>query len=112
MILVGLPDLSIGWWRYFGPILEDILANAAELDWRGEAVDYPKSVLRTVWRDLLELLPTASNRQRAELVGQLKRAAIFRPPKSSAFANGLSRILTPPMTRCLVTGAWRTRRRD
>ena len=72
----------------FRPWLENILANAAELDWRAEAVDGPNAVLRTVWRDLLELLPTASNRQRAELVGQLKRAAILRPPKSSAFANG------------------------
>ncbi|MEQ1871805.1 MAG: DUF4062 domain-containing protein, partial [Vicinamibacterales bacterium] len=63
----------------FRPQLENILANAAELDWRSETADGPTSVLRTVWRDLMELLPTLSNRGRAELVGQLKRAAIFAP---------------------------------
>ena len=63
----------------FPSSLENILANAAELDWRSETVDDPNSVLRAVWRDLEDLLPTSSNRQRTELVGQLKRAAIFAP---------------------------------
>ena len=63
----------------FPSSLENILANAAELDWRSETVDGPNSVLRAVWRDLEDLLPTSSNRQRTELVGQLKRAAIFAP---------------------------------
>jgi hypothetical protein len=63
----------------FEPSLENILANAAELDWRSETVDGPNSVLRNVWQDLSRLLPTLSNRARAELVGQLKRAAIFAP---------------------------------
>jgi hypothetical protein len=59
--------------------LENILANAAELDWRS-ATASPGSepVLRAVWQDLMTLLPSYSNRTRAELVGQLKRASIFR----------------------------------
>ncbi len=63
----------------FPTSLENILANAAELDWRSETVDGPNSVLGTVWRDLLDRLPTCSDRQRAELIGHLKRAAIFAP---------------------------------
>ena len=63
----------------FPSSLENILANAAELDWRSETVDGPNSVLRAVWRDLEDLLPTFSNSQRTELVEQLKRAAIFAP---------------------------------
>ena len=63
----------------FPSSLENILANAAELDWRSETVDGPNSVLRAVWHDLKDLLPTFSNRQRTELIGQLKRAAIFAP---------------------------------
>ena len=96
----------------FRPSLENILANAAELDWRAEAVDGPESVLRTVWRDLLELLPTASNRQRAELVGQLKRAAIFAPAEVVRICQWLIEHSDAPMTSCLLSGAWRTRRRD
>ena len=65
--------------KMFPPSLENILANAAELDWRSETVDGPNSVLRAVWRDLLDLLPTSSNSQRTELIGHLKRAAIFAP---------------------------------
>ena len=63
----------------FPSSLENILANAAELDWRSETVDDPNSVLRTVWRELRDSLPKSSNRQRTELVEQLKRAAIFAP---------------------------------
>ena len=36
-------------------------------------------VLEEIWHDMLRLLPTLSNRQRAELVGQLKRAGGFAP---------------------------------
>ena len=63
----------------FPTSLENILANAAELDWRSEAVDGPNSVLSAVWRDMPDRLSTSSNRQRTERVGQLKRAAIFAP---------------------------------
>ncbi len=63
----------------FKASLENILGNAAELDWRSETVDGPNSVLGKVWQDLFRLLPTLSNRARTELVGQLKRAAIFAP---------------------------------
>ncbi len=60
--------------------LENVLANAAELDWRS-ATASPGSerVLRAVWQDLMTLLPSYSNRTRAELVGQLKRSSIFAP---------------------------------
>ena len=63
----------------FRPSMENILANAAELDWRSTGTAHHESVLEAVWRDMLQLLPTLSNRQRAELVGQLKRAGIFAP---------------------------------
>ena len=63
----------------FPPSLENILANAAELDWRSETVGAPNSVLGGVWRDLLGRLPAVSYRQRKELVEQLKRAALFAP---------------------------------
>ena len=63
----------------FPPSLENILANAAELDWRSETVGAPNSVLGAVWRDLLDRLAAVSNRQRTELVKQLKRAALFAP---------------------------------
>jgi len=64
----------------FRQSLENILGNAAELDWRS-ATTAPGSepVLSAIWRDLLSFLPRASNRVRTELVGQLKRAAIFAP---------------------------------
>ncbi len=63
----------------FRPSLENILANAAELDWRSATTAGHESVLGAVWHDMLQLLPSISNRQRAELAGQLKRAAIFSP---------------------------------
>ena len=73
----------------FPSSLENILANAAELDWRSETVDGPNSVLRAVWRDLRSLLPKSSNRQRADLVGQLKRAAIFAPAEVVSISRWL-----------------------
>jgi hypothetical protein len=73
----------------FRPSLENILANGAELDWRASATAHHESVLEAVWRDLLQLLPTFSNRQRAELVGQLKRAAIFAPADVLAMCEWL-----------------------
>ena len=63
----------------FRASMENILANAAELDWRSTATSHHESVLEEIWRDMLQLLPTLSNRQRAELVGQLKRAGGFAP---------------------------------
>lgn len=66
--------------RAFSPAhLENILANAAELDWRASTAATHESVLATTWRDLLETLPQATNSQRATLAGQLKRSAAFAP---------------------------------
>ena len=63
----------------FRASMDNILANAAELDWRSTATSHHESVLKEIWHDMLQLLPTLSNRQRAELVGQLKRAGDFAP---------------------------------
>lgn len=88
----------------FRPSLENILANAAELDWRSETTDGPESVLRTVWRDLFQLLPTASNRQRADLVGQLKRAAVFAPAEVLRICEWLTEHPDAPKDELL--GQW------
>jgi hypothetical protein len=64
----------------FSPtLLENILANAAELDWRAPATAKHEAVLATTWKNLRESLPRATHPQRAALVGQLKRAAVFAP---------------------------------
>ena len=63
----------------FPSSLENILANAAELDWRSGTVGGPNSVLGAVWLELPDLLQTSSNRERTELIGQFKRAAVFAP---------------------------------
>lgn len=59
--------------------LENILANAAELDWRAAVTPGHTSVLTTTWRELLSSLPTLTNSARQQLVKQLRRAAIFAP---------------------------------
>lgn len=66
--------------RSFSPaLLDNILANAAELDWRASATATHESVLGTTWRDLLTTLPQATHSQRGALLEQLKRTAIFAP---------------------------------
>lgn len=73
----GFVDLMV---KSFPSSLENILANAAELDWRSaSATPGNEPVLTAIWRDVLTNLGSASNRQRAEIVGQLKRAAVFAP---------------------------------
>jgi hypothetical protein len=73
----GFVEAMIG---TFGPtLLANVLANAAELDWRASATSTHEPVLSTTWRDMLAVLPQATIPQRAQLVAQLKRAAIFAP---------------------------------
>lgn len=73
----GFVDAMI---KAFAPTsLENILANAAELDWRATATATHESVLATTWREMLDILPGSTHSQRAQLVSQLKRAAIFAP---------------------------------
>jgi hypothetical protein len=86
----------------FPPSLENILANAAELDWRSTAIAGHESVLTTVWRDMFQLLPTMSNRQRSELVDQLKRAAIFAPAEVLSVCEWLIQHPDAPNDELLV----------
>jgi len=64
----------------FSPdMLGNILANAAELDWRATATATHEPVLTTTWTTLLKALPDATNRQRADVLSHVRRAAIFAP---------------------------------
>jgi hypothetical protein len=75
----------------FSPaLLENILANAAELDWRAAATAKHESVLTRTWKDLLSALPSATSPQRAQVVGQLKRAAVFAPEEVLRIAEWLA----------------------
>lgn len=69
--------------------LENILANAAELDWRASAMATHESVLATTWRDLAKVLPEATNPQRATLLEQLRRTAAFAPEEVLRLAEWL-----------------------
>ncbi len=88
--------------KSFRPSMENILANAAELDWRSTATAHHEAVLEAVWRDMLQLLPTLSNRQRAELVGQLKRAAIFAPSEVLSICEWLIEHPDAPKDELLI----------
>lgn len=62
-------------WTFLG----NILANAAELDWRGTTTRQHDLVLTNTWQLIREKLPQLTHRQRADLVDQLKRPAVFAP---------------------------------
>lgn len=75
----------------FAPdLLENILGNAAELDWRAAATANHESVLTTTWRDMMACLPQATYSQRTKLVKQLKRAAVFAPVEVLRFVDWLT----------------------
>jgi hypothetical protein len=77
--------------EHFRPTsLENILANAAELDWRGATSTDQEPVLRATWRDLARALPHATHRERAQLLGQLKKAALFAPEQVCDIADWLA----------------------
>ena len=77
--------------RNFAPsMLENILANAAELDWRGTATASHDPVLTSIWRDILGFLPEATNSQRTRLLQQIKRAAVFAPEDVLRIAEWLA----------------------
>ena len=64
----------------FAPsFLDNILANAAELDWRATSRNPSEPVLANTWSRLLARMPTATNRHRADLLSAMKRAALFAP---------------------------------
>ncbi len=66
--------------REFGDgFLGNILANAAELGWKGEATGKHGSVLEQVWRAIIDELPNRTNVQREELLDDLTRAARYSP---------------------------------
>lgn len=70
--------------------LENILTNAAELDWRAVTTATHEPVLATTWRDLRNLLPRATHRERADLLAKVKRAAIFAPQAVLDIAEWIS----------------------
>jgi len=73
----------------FPALLENILANAAELDWRTATDAKHDAVLARIWEERMGFLPRATNRQRAELLGKLKRAALFAPAEVLGIAEWL-----------------------
>jgi hypothetical protein len=73
----------------FPALLENILANAAELDWRAATDAKHDAVLARIWEERMAFLPRATNRQRAELLGKLKRAALFAPAEVLDIAEWL-----------------------
>lgn len=77
--------------RSFSPaLLENILANAAELDWRASATVTHEPVLATTWSDILATLPQATHSQRAALLEQVKRSAVFAPQEVLGIAEWLA----------------------
>lgn len=76
--------------------LGNILANAAELDWRAAATSKHEPVLAATWRALENELPRLNYRQRSELVAQLKRAALFAPAPVLAIVEWLCDNLEAP----------------
>jgi hypothetical protein len=60
-------------------LLGNILANAAELDWRATATATHEPVLATTWCGLRQDLPNLTHTQRAALLRELHRAAVFAP---------------------------------
>jgi len=87
----------------FSPaLLENILANAAELDWRAAATAKHESVLARTWKDLLAALPAATRPQRAQLLSQLKRAAVFAPEEVIRIAEWLANHPDAPPDESLV----------
>jgi hypothetical protein len=73
----------------FPALLENILFNAAELDWRAATGSRHDAVLARFWEERMALLPRATNRQRAEFLGRLKRAALFAPAEVLRIAEWL-----------------------
>lgn len=64
----------------FGPAyFENLLSNAAELDWRTAEGSAHDKVLTTIWRDLMQAVPGISNPNRTKLLEQLRRPALFAP---------------------------------
>lgn len=84
--------------------LDNILANAAELDWRAWATANHESVLATTWRDLLARLPDTTNAQRTALVGQLKRSAAFAPADVLRIVEWIADHRAAPPDKALL--AW------
>jgi hypothetical protein len=76
--------------KVFSPtLLGNILANGAELDWRAAVTSAHPPVLTETWKRLGESLPQATNRRRAELLGQLRRPAVFAPKEVLELAEWL-----------------------
>lgn len=70
--------------------LENLLANAAELDWRASATVEHESVLTTTWDGLLKVLPQTTHANRAVLLERLKRAAVFAPEQVLRIAEWIA----------------------
>jgi hypothetical protein len=82
--------------------LENILANAAELDWRATASNQSEPVLGNTWAGLLGRMPTATNRHRADLLSAMKRAALFAPADVLGIAEWVARNPDAPPDEELI----------
>lgn len=76
-ISTGFVDSMIE--RFSQYFLENILANAAELDWRSANAGSYQPVLSQYWDGLMDVLPEWSDADRAALLDKLRRAAVFAP---------------------------------
>jgi hypothetical protein len=87
----------------FAPaFLENILANAAELDWRATSNNQSERVLANTWAGLRARMPAATNRQRADLLSAMKRAALFAPDDVLGLAEWVAKNPDAPRDEDLI----------
>jgi len=84
--------------------LEQILANAAELDWRATATATHTPVLTRVWDDLCASIPDLTMPKREKLLRQLKRPAQYAPEHVFAIAESIADTRDAPADE--VMQAW------
>lgn len=76
--------------------LSNLLANAAELEWRSQAEGKPVDVLEKVWKRQEDLLPTLSFLSRKRLLEATKPAAIFAPSRILRLVRRALALKTAP----------------
>lgn len=91
--------------KFADTYMENILANAAELDWRTKQTGGSNAVLDEVWASILRELPTQTAWSRNDLLRKLKRAANFAPEKVLEIVEwALDHPETPPDRAVLQLG--------